>query len=101
MDSEEGDDDTPSPSTPLRAPQPPWKAQRLSLEHDRLPRYTSLRGLDNVDIDEVSRQDLLNMWWLAESDLRLQIRQLARKKAQLVKQVSFASVKKSNSPTDL
>ncbi|GAU99789.1 hypothetical protein RvY_10739-2 [Ramazzottius varieornatus] len=101
MDSDEEDDDTPSPSTPLCAPQPPSKGQRLSLEHDRLPPYTSLRGLDNVDIDEVSKQDLLNMWQLAESDLRLQIRQLAREKAQLVKQVSSASVKKSNTPTDL
>ena len=103
MDSEEEEDDTPNPSTPLCAPQPPSKATRTSLERDQqLPPYISLRGWDDLDIDEVSKQDLVNMWQLAEGDLRLQIQQLAKEKAQLVKQVSsVSSTKQKAVPTDL
>lgn len=44
--------------------------------------YTSLRDWDGVDIEDISKQDLIKMWQSVECDLRLQIEKLAREKSE-------------------
>jgi hypothetical protein len=103
MDSEE---ELNSPTSPLCSSD--IKLPASPMDEEANP-YTSLRDWEDVDIDEISKQDLIKMWQSTECDLRLQLQKMVRERVNIERQMeenlkrnpSVTTKSRRATPTDL